>query len=544
MSHAPSPASNQPFDAITLEILWRRTISAVDEAAKALRRTSFSTLVNESNDFACVLTDAKGQSLAQNTESIPSFIGTLPVTVKHFIAEIGLENMAPGDVLVTNNPWIATGHLNDITVAKPIFRHGRIVAFAASTAHAPDIGGKVRSVEPREVFEEGFHIPVMKFMAAGKPDQTFLKLLRAAVRTPDQTEGDLWAQITGLDLLERRLGDLMAEYGLDDLEPFAGEILGRCERAMRSAIRALPDGTYASEFQTDGLEEPFTYKIAVKVAGERIAVDYAGTSPQVDRAINCTMTYTFAMTAYALKCLLLPDLPNNEGIFRCIEVTAPEGTIVNPRFPAAVGGRMATGHYLPFAVFGALAPVTADRLMAACGSPLWSLIQTGVRGNGRTYANVLFFNGGMGATEGGDGQNTYAWPSNVSNVPVELIERNSPLLVHKKELREGSGGAGRNRGGLGQEIELEVISDTPIGVIFMAERCRFPAPGMRGGLQGARGEVRIDGVEVDYRKNVVLRKGQRITLRTPGGGGMGPPSERDEASAAWDAREGYAGDVA
>jgi N-methylhydantoinase B len=539
MPHAPRAASNQPFDAVTLEILWRRTISAVDEAAKALRRTSFSTLVNESNDFACVLTDAAGQSLAQNTESIPSFIGTLPVTVKEFIKQIGLADMRPGDVLVTNTPWIATGHLNDITVAKPIFRNGRIVAFAASTAHAPDIGGKVRSVEPREVFEEGFHIPVMKFIDAGQPDQTFLKLLRAAVRTPDQTEGDLWAQITGLDLLEKRLGELMTEYGLDDLEVFAGEILGRCERAMRAAIRALPDGTYTHTFQTDGLEEPFTYNIAVNVEGERVSVDYAGTSPQVDRAINCTMTYTFAMTAYALKCALLPNLPNNEGIFRCIEVAAPEGSIVNPRFPAAVGGRMATGHYLPFAVFGALAPVLPDRIIAACGSPLWSMIQTGVRANGATYANVLFFNGGMGATDGNDGQSTYAWPSNVSNVPVELIERNSALFVHKKELRPGSGGAGRFRGGLGQEIEFEVTSDTPVGIIFMAERCRFPAPGMHGGQPGARGEVRIDGAEVDYRKNVLLKKGQRISLSTPGGGGMGPPEDRDQAAADWDRREGY-----
>ena len=492
-----------------------------------------------SNDFACVLTDAAGQSLAQNTESIPSFIGTLPVTVKEFIKQIGLDNMRPGDVLVTNTPWIATGHLNDITVAKPIFRKGRIVAFAASTAHAPDIGGKVRSVEPREVFEEGFHIPVMKFMSEGTPDRTFLKLLRAAVRTPDETEGDLWAQITGLDLLERRLGELMSEYGLDDLEAFAGEILGRCERAMRAAIAALPDGTYAYAFQTDGLEEPFTYKIAVKVEGERILVDYAGTSPQVDRAINCTMTYTFAMTAYALKCALLPSLPNNEGIFRCIEVAAPEGSIVNPRFPAAVGGRMATGHYLPFAVFGALAPLLPDRSIAACGSPLWSMIQTGVRPNGQTYANVLFFNGGMGATDSNDGQSAYAWPSNVSNVPVELIERNSALFVHRKELRPGSGGQGQFRGGLGQEIEFEVVSETPVGIIFMAERCRFAAPGMAGGEAGARGEVRIDGAPVDYRRNVVLRKGQRISLSTPGGGGMGPSQERDGAATEQDRREEY-----
>jgi N-methylhydantoinase B len=539
MAPTTQAGGNQPFDAVTLEILWRRAISAVDEAAKALRRTSFSTLVNESNDFACVLTDAAGQSLAQNTESIPSFIGTLPVTVKEFIRQIGRENMRPGDVLVTNTPWIATGHLNDITVAKPIFRKGRIVAFAASTAHAPDIGGKVRSVEPREVFEEGFHIPVMKFMSEGKPDQTFLKLLRAAVRTPDQTEGDLWAQITGLDLLERRLGDLMAEYGLDDLELFGSEILGRCERAMREAIRNIPDGVYRHEFQTDGLEQPFTYRIALTVAGDRIAVDYAGTSAQVDRAINCTMTYTFAMTAYGLKCLLLPELPNNEGIFRCIEVSAPGGTIVNPRFPASVGGRMATGHYLPIAVFGALAPVMADRVMAASGSPLWSMIQTGVRPSGQTYANVLFFNGGMGATSRNDGQSTYAWPSNVSNVPVELIERNSPMLVHRKQLRPGSGGQGRLRGGLGQEIEFEVTSPTPIGVIFMAERCRFPAAGMQGGQAGARGEVRIDDVDVDYRQNVVLTKGQRILLRTPGGGGMGPPGERDPDARAWDEREGY-----
>src|SRR5262245_57982201 len=257
MQQSRTTRSNEPFDAVTLEILWRRTISAVDEAAKALRRTSFSTLVNESNDFACVLTDAAGQSLAQNTESIPSFIGTLPVTVKTFIKEIGLDNMRSGDVFITNTPWIATGHLNDITVAKPIFRQGRLIAFAASTAHAPDIGGKVRSVEPREVFEEGFHIPVMKFMHAGEPDRTLLRLLRAAVRTPDQTEGDLWAQITGLEMLEKRLGQLMAEYGLEDLEAFAGDILGRCELALRAAIAKVPDATYTHTFQTDGLDTPF-----------------------------------------------------------------------------------------------------------------------------------------------------------------------------------------------------------------------------------------------------------------------------------------------
>jgi N-methylhydantoinase B len=527
------------FDPVLLEILWTRMISAVDEAAKALRRTSFSTLVNESNDFACVLTDAKGQSLAQNTESIPSFIGTLPATVKHFIAEIGIENMQPGDVLVTNTPWIATGHLNDITVARPIFHGGQVIGFAASTERTlPPISGAC-AVEAREVFEEGFHIPIMKLVRAGEPDTTLLRLLRAAVRTPDETEGDLWAQLTGLELMERRVIELLGEYELSDFEDFGGEVLGRCEGAMRAAIRALPDGIYPYEFQTDGLHEPLTYKTAIKVDGDRIIVDYAGTSAQVDRAINCTMTYTFAMTAYALKCALLPNLPNNEGIFRCIDVAAPEGTIVNPRFPAPVGGRMATGHYLPLAIFGALAPVLGERMIAACGSPLWSIIQTGVRTNGKTYANVLFFNGGMGATNGSDGQSAYAWPSNVSNVPVELVERNSTMFFHRKQLRSSSGGDGRYRGGLGQEIHVEIRSETPVGMIFMAERCRFPAPGFGGGEHGACGEVRIDGALVDHRSNVVLRNGQTVTLRTPGGGGYGPAAEREAAAIAEDLQAGY-----
>lgn len=527
------------FDAITLEVIWRRMISAADEAAKTLQRTSFSTLVNESNDFACVLTDALGQSLVQNTESIPSFIGCLPITVKHFIKEIGPENMEPGDYLVCNDPWVATGHLNDITIAKPIFRDGRLIGFAASTAHAPDIGGKVRSVVAREVFEEGFAIPAMKLIARGEPDATLFKLLRAAVRTPDQTEGDIWAQVTGLNLMEERLLELMDEYGLRDLAAFADDIHGRCERAMRAAIAEAPDGSYEYGFQTDGIGGPFTYKVRVEIGGDRVLVDFTGTSPQVGRAINCPITYTFAMSAYALKCAFLPSLPNNEGIFRCVEVTAPEGSLVNPKRPVAVGGRMATGHYLPTAIFGALSRIMPDKVMAAPGSPLWSIIQTGVDEQDRAYANTLFFNGGMGGTSVGDGQSTYSWPSNISNVPVELVERNAPLFVRNKALRPGSGGAGRHRGGLGQEITFEVESATPIGIIFMAERLTFPAHGLAGGEEGAKGEVLIDGAPTDVRADHVLEKGQTITLRTPGGGGFGPAAERPADARERDRAEEY-----
>lgn len=509
------------FDAVTLEILWRRMISAADEAAKTLQRVSFSTLVNESNDFACVLTDATGASLVQNTESIPSFNGSLPLTVKHFLDVIGVADMAPGDFLVCNDPWFGTGHLNDITIAKPVFYKGSLVAFCASTAHAPDIGGKVRSVVAREVFEEGFAIPAMHLIRKGEPDATFFKLLRAAVRTPDQTEGDIWAQVTGLDLMERRLIALMDEYGMADLTAFADEIHGRCERAMRAAFAAAPDGRYEFECDTDGLAEPFHYKVAVTIAGDRVHVDWTGTSKQVGRAINCPFVYTFAMTSYALKCIFLPNLPNNEGVFRCIEVEAPKGSLVNPERPVAVGGRMATGHYLPTVIFGALARALPERVMAASGSPLWSIIQTGVNKDGKPYANTLFFNGGSGATAETAGQSCYSWPSNISNVPIELTERNTPFFVESKSIRAGSGGPGAFRGGDGQEVVLRHAGDGDIGVIFMAERLRHPAPGFVGGGDGATGAVLIDGAPADARADHVLKPGQTVTLRLPGGGGYG-----------------------
>ncbi|MBV8704864.1 MAG: hydantoinase B/oxoprolinase family protein, partial [Acetobacteraceae bacterium] len=332
---------SRTFDPVELELLWRRLIALVDEAAAALVRTSFSTLVRESHDFSCVITDARGQSLVQATESIPSFIGTLPETVKHFLRLFPPERLAPGDVLITNDLWLGTGHLPDITVAKPIFRGGRLVAFSASTAHAPDIGGKIRSPEPREVFEEGLQIPPMKLMRGGQVDETFIEILRKNVRTPDQTLGDLWAQVVALDLMEDRLLAQMELAGLEDLSDLAAEIQGRCETAMRAAIAALPDGTYRSEIQTDGLmDQPISIRMALRVAGDTISIDYDGTNPQVDRAINCAFCYTYAMTMYGVKVCTSPALPNNEGAWRPIMVRAPAGCIVNPQFPAAGGSRM------------------------------------------------------------------------------------------------------------------------------------------------------------------------------------------------------------
>jgi N-methylhydantoinase B len=527
------------LDAVTLEVLWTRIISIVDEAAKAIVRTSFSTLSNEANDFACVLTDARGYALAQNSGSIPSFIGTLPATVRHFLREMGAEALRPGDVLITNDAWMGTGHMSDVSLVKPIFFDGRLVAFSATTSHMPDIGGRIRAIEAREIFEEGLHIPLAKLVDAGRVDATLVSLIRANVRTPEQTIGDIWAQASANELMERRVTALLDDYGLASLTEVGDEIFGRSERAMREAIRAVPDGTYRYAFRTDGTEAPFDFKIALTVAGDEIVADYAGSSPQQPRAINCVLAYTYAMTAYAVRCALLPGLPNNEGMYRPVRVEAPEGCLLNPRFPAAVVSRAVTGHYVPLLVLGALHRVIPDRVMAGVGSPLWAVTQSGTRDDGRPYTAVLFFNGGMGATPLKDGEHVLSWPSNISSTPVEVAERNSPVFFHYKRMRPDSGGAGRFRGGLGQDILIESQSERPIVASFMAERTKFPAPGLAGGAPGGLGDVRINGRRIDNRKQHVLVRGDRVLVRTPGGGGYGPARRRDPRATARDRGLGY-----
>ena len=533
------------FDAATLQVIWTRLIACVDEAAAALVRTSFSTLVRESHDFSCVVTDELGQSLVQATRSIPSFIGTLPATVKHFINAFPPETLFPDDVLITNDLHQGTGHLPDVSVAKPIFFDGRLVGFAASTAHAPDIGGKIRSPEPREGFEEGFQIPIMKLQERGKTNETLINLLRKNVRTPDQTVGDLWAQIVALDMMEARVIELLKSYGFKELRPLAEEIHGRCEHAMRQAISELPDGVYHSSLKTDGLlDKPIHLEMTLTVDGDTIDIDYTGSDPQVDRAINVCMCYTYAFTVYGVKCCTSPNLPNNEGGFRPITVRGPDGCVVNPVFPTAGGSRMLIGHYLPILVFGCLGKVVPERVMAACGSPMWGMNQSGVNKEGKPYANMFFYNGGMGATYRRDGTTCLSWPSNVSSTPIELSEQIAPLRFKYKRLRPDSGGPGTFRGGLGQELLIESRSDSLIAVSFLAERTVFPAFGIEGGRAGATGAVKINGKKDDPKKQYVLKRGETVYLATPGGGGHGDPALRDRSVLKRDLLEGYVAKIA
>ena len=307
---------------------------------------------------------------------------------------------------------------------------------------------------------------------------------------------------------------------------------------MRAAIRALPDGTYENTIRTDGLTEPLDLKVALTIQGDEVTADFAGSAPQVDKAINCAMCYTYAMTAYAVKCAAAPNLPNNDGSIRPIKAVAPEGCILNPQFPASGGSRALIGHFVPSLIFGALAKVIPEKIMAGAGSPLWCINQSGVTESGAPFAKLFFFNGGMGGTNQADGQSTLSWPSNISTTPIEVIEQLAPLRVHRRRLRPGSGGSGKFRGGLGQEVHFESVSKTPTAVAFLAERTRVAAPGIAGGEAGAKGELRINGELADPKQQHIIRTGDTITLCTPGGGGYGLADERDGAATERDRAEG------
>lgn len=527
------------FDPFVLEILWNRLIAIVDEAAATLVRTSFSTVVRESYDFSCVLTDRAGNSLAQASASIPSFIGTLPKTVRHFIARFPVATMRPGDIFITNDPWLGTGHLPDVNVAKPIFRGDEVVAFAASVAHAPDIGGRVRAPDAREVFEEGLRIPEMKLYDAGVPNAALLELLRANVRVPDMVIGDLEAQLAALAVAERRLLALMDEHGLKDVDELAATIQTRSEQTMRQAIAGLPDGEYRNELKTDGLAVPVVVRMKLTVAGDSIAIDFTGSSDQVDRAINVVPNYRDAYTGYPLKCALAPRIPNNEGIWRPITITAPPGSIVNPLYPAACGSRVLVGHYLTTLVLGALARALPDRVIAATGSPVWCVNLAGQSRRAARFAAMFFINGGMGGSARRDGPSATSFPSNVSNTPVEIMETVAPVRVLEKRLLPDSGGRGTSRGGLGQRLRFQSLSPKPLTVSFLAERTKFPATGLFGGGEGAVGGVKIAEQPVDPKATHIVPPGAVIEMTTPGGGGFGDPRKRDPERARVDAEAGY-----
>ena len=529
------------MDQLTLDVLWNRLIATVNEQAAALMRSSFTSIVRESGDLSAGVFDRRGRMIAQAVTGTPGHINSMATGMIHFLERFPVDTLRPGDVLVTNDPWKTASQLNDITIATPVFRGGRVVALFANTCHALDIGGRGLSADSRSVFEEGLFLPVTKLHDAGRPVEPLYELIAANVRTPEEVLGDLHSQVVGNEVGARQLLRFLDEFDLADIEALADEIVGRSERAMRARIAALRDGEYRAALTIDGFERPIEIRALVRVHGDELTVDFAGSSGPVPLGINVALNYTRAYTTYGIKCVISPDVPNNEGSFRPVHVTAPPGSILNARFPAAVAGRHLVGHFLPSAVMSALAQALPERVMAPGFDGLWDTQITGTeRGTGRHFSFTWFSAGGTGALRGQDGLSATAYPSGVAGVAVEVIETLAPIVLRRRALRPDSGGPGTFRGGLGQVMEVEVLTDEPYLFSGLYERIGHPAPGLAGGHPGAPGRVTTsNAVALPPKLSRLVPADTVVTLELPGGGGYGPPAARDPARVAEDVREGY-----
>ncbi len=529
--------AKQTFDAVSLGIMWDRLVSLTDEIVSTLVRTSFSTIVNESYDLTVVVLDADANSIAQGTFSVPVFIGSAPVTAQHMLKRFPPETLKPGDIIITNDPWLGTGHLFDITMLRPVFRKGRIVAYTMSITHLPDIGGMGFGSAATEVYHEGLRLPICKLYDAGKLNELIVEIVRTNVRVPEQTMGDIMANVACNEVGGRELLAFLDEYGLEDLTDLSQAIRSQSETAMRAKIRELKDGTYRHHIQVEGFEGPADYRVQVDVAGDSVSVDFTGTSGCVRAGVNVPFCYTNAMALHAIKTLTLPSIPNNQGSVAPIKVSAPVGCILNAQPPFPTGGRHAMGHFVTPLIYGALAQAAPDRVQADSGMMNLVTFQ-GTRRDSRAFATIYFAAGGYGALSGLDGWPTLPHPSNMAAVPVEVWETLTHTTILSKRLRTDSGGAGQWRGGLGQTVELRNDTGNILTMLGMGNRTMFPSKGFFGGKDAALRVHAVDGKTVHAKGRIEVAPGAHITITEAGGGGFGDPKARDAAAVASDVAEG------
>jgi len=527
---------------IRMQVMWNRLISVVEEQALTLLRTAFSTSVRESGDLSAGVFDPRGQMLAQAVTGTPGHVNTMAEAVRHFMKEIPREEMFEGDTYVTNDPWLGTGHLHDITMVSPSFLDGELVGFFACTAHVVDVGGRGFGADGKSVYEEGIQIPIMKFAEKGKVNLDLVRLLRVNVREPNQVVGDFYSLAACNEVGHRRLVAMMREIGLASLDGLGEFIFSRTRTAMRERIQALPQGSWSNELVTDGYDEPVRLAATVSVRDDHVEVDFAGTDPMSRWGINCPIIYSKAYACYALKCVVAPDIPNNAASLAFFTVTSPVN-ILNAVRPAPVALRHIFGHMVPDLVLGALAEAMPGKILAEGAGALWN-IHISVRpaaGEAGRQAEVLMFNsGGMGARPGRDGLSATAFPSGVHTMPIEATEHTGPIVIWRKELRPGSGGEGEFRGGLGQIIEIAPRDGHEFDFSAMFDRVDHPPNGRGGGKSGLAGSVRLDdGTKMRPKGWQHVPAGRRLVLELPGGGGYGEPSRRDPDASARDLSKGY-----
>lgn len=534
------------FDPVTLEILWRRLISIVDESDAAVSRTAFSSLLRDAHDYTCMFTDRFGRELAQGTFATPGQSGAMALGIKQLVHQLPAYSYQPGDVYLTNDPWALAGHLNDICVFSPIFFREQLTGFTACVFHHSDVGGRISS-DNHDVYEDGLFIPLVKLYDGNKLNESVLEMIRWNVRTPDEVTGDIRSQIAANHVCAEQVAQMLEDYDLDGLDDLADDIITRTEQSMRAAIAEVPDGVYRSQGIIEQMagKDDVVINAAVEVKDDEITVNLDGSSPQVNWGGNVVYNFTYAYVHMAMKSMFDPDIPNNDGCAAPINLRAPEGSVINCRFPAAVAARMQIGHFLTEIIYRAMAEVLPDRVIAGSGgTPATMNVFYGKRADSSPWHSVVIRGGGMGASTHDDGDHCYIFPANGANTPVEILESDSPMLIEQRGLLPDSGGAGRNRGGLGRRVIFRIPDDHyapmgPINLGIQSGRYRHPPEGLAGGGPGSRARFLINGEPGDPYGLTQLEAGDVVTMDAAGGGGFGNPFERDPGLVRRDVIAGY-----
>jgi N-methylhydantoinase B len=530
---------------IELQVMWNRLNAVVEEQAQALIRTAFSPIVRECGDISAGIFDTKGRMLAQAVTGTPGHVNTMAEGAKHFIAAFPLETMKPGDIYCTNDPWLATGHLNDLLLLGPIFRNGQLVGLVSCTSHLYDLGGLGMGPDGSDVYDEGLFIPMAKLVDRGDVSQLLLDMIKANSRAAVSNEGDVYALISCCEVGAARLLEMMDEFSLDGLNELADFICDTSYAATMQSISSIPPGQYSNSMVVDGYEWEVELRVTLTVDADGMLADFAGTSPCSTKGVNVPLNYTLAYTTFGLRCILGRGIPNNAGSLAPFRVSAPLDTILSAPRPAPVAMRHVIGHLASDLVIGCLDQATPGIVPAESCSVMWDipLRNSGfVRpGDRRTaFAIELTHHGGMGAGPKKDGLSATAFPSGVWGSQVEVTESVVPVRIVRRELRTDTGGPGRYRGGLGQVIELESAEDAPMAFFAAVDRVHHPARGRHGGLPGACGRLALSsGRLLSGKGEQLIPAGERLIFETPGGGGYGDPSDRPADELAADVRRGW-----
>ncbi len=479
------------------QVMWNRLLAVVEEQGQALIRTAFSPIVRECGDISAGIFDEQGRMLAQAVTGTPGHINTMAEAVKSLISIFPVKTMQSGDVYVTNDPWLASGHLNDFLLLQPVFLDNKVVGLTSCTANS---------------------------------------------RGPVANEGDLYALISCCEVGAVRLEEMMREFGISDLGPLTEAIIATSRKGAVAAITEVPNGVYENALTIDGYEFEIELKARMTVSDEEILLDFSGSSGCSKYGINVPLNYATAYSVFAVRCLVGPEVPNNAGSLEPFRVIAPEGCIVNAQRPAPVAMRHTIGQLMPDLVLGCLHQAMPEKVPAEGASCMYDLPMRNVPNlapGATPFAIELAHNGGTGARPMKDGLSATAYPSGVWGSQVEVTENTVPVLIRRRELRPGSGGAGKYRGGLGQIIEVESSENQPFLLFLSLERMKHPAQGRDGGGAGAAGRVAFQsGKSLPGKGEAEIPGNERLCFETPGGGGMGHPFARDPQQVALDVRRG------